>query len=638
MAVTDSVKTTAGDKVEASTKLVKVEDKVAPTYVGFTKENASTFVFNFSEPINDKGSIVFKNADGSILTVPSSDITVDGSSIKVVLPASVEAGKDITVSFAGLTDFATNILETPFSVTIQKGAKDGVAPEVSSLTPVNAKKFTIKFSEEVQGFDVADLTVANSSVKSVTQDKTDKTKYVVELDTAVSGLTKVDVSTDYADLTGEPGKAFTQLVDFTADTVKPTATAAISVNKDGNQVLTFTTSEDTTKAVSGTVTLPAKAVKNFVTTTGTLTFDASKLVPVTGSSTQYTVALADVKFTPASGSAADLVKDTTYTVDLVADVFADVTGNKNEAKTAAFSFTRGADKDASKPVLTAGNITVVDNDTFTVDFGTSVELDNSTVVNKANYYVAGATIDSVTLDGSGKATVKLVSGSNNYTGNRTVKVTGVKATNGNVMDDFTTTKSFNENVKPTVQSAKVTNVVKATDAVTEVKATAVSSDETLATATYDGTQNGSAVYTYNNTTSAWEYTSGDVISGLNVASAVGATLAGGEQVTVTTTGGVAGASATAGTTTITLTLSEEVKVSANQDYKVYIAGKEVSGTVASVTANPTASKTVTVSVNKELTSTDIANGVTLVSDDYKLVDTATNTADIASTGIKVTLN
>ncbi|MGG0662653.1 Ig-like domain-containing protein [Viridibacillus arvi] len=632
--VTDSVKTTAGDKVEASTKIIKAEDKVAPTYVNYTKENASTFVFNFSEPINDKGSIVFKNADGTILSVPASDVTVAGSSIKVVLPSNVEVNKNITVSFTGLTDFATNILETPFSVTIQKGAKDGVAPEVTSVTPVNAKKFTIKFSEEVQGFTVADLTVAGSSVKSVTQDKADKTKYIVELNSAVSGLTSVSVSDkSYTDLSGEDGKAFSQIVNFAADTVKPTATAAISVNKDGNQVLTFTTSEDTTLAASGTITLPAKAVKNYVTTSGDITFAATDVKPVTGSSTQYTVELSKIKFASSA-----LVKDTVYTVDLAANVFADVAGNKNEAKTSAFSFTRGADKDASKPVLIASDVTVTSNDSFTVNFGKAVELDNSTVVNKANYYVAGATIESVTLskDASDNniATVKLVSGSNNYTGNRTVKVSGIKAANGNVMDDFTATKSFNENVKPTIESVKVANIVKATAEV-KTKNADVAVDNVNATASYTGTQNGTATFTYDLASTTWKHTSGDTITGLAVTTTASATPADGETATVTTTNGVTATPATAGEITVKLTLSEEVTATAGT-YTVNVGGKELSGVTATVTA-ATNSKEVTITINKELTADDFANGVTLTSDDYKIVDGAGNKADIAAAGIKVSL-
>ncbi|MBO2535674.1 Ig-like domain-containing protein [Rummeliibacillus suwonensis] len=637
VSVTDSVKTTAGDKVEASTKLIKVEDKVAPTYVGFTKENASTFLFNFSEPINDIGSVVVKKADGTVIPAADATVTKEGSTIKLVLSTNVEAGKDITVSFAGQTDAATNILETPFSVTIQKGAKDGVAPEVSSLTPVNAKKFTIKFSEEVQGFDAADLTVAGSTIKSVTQDTTDKTKYVVELNSAVSGLTSVVVRgtegspevASYADLTGEAGKAFSQIVNFAADTVKPTATAAVSTDKDGNQVLTFTTSEDTTLVdPTSTITLPAKAVKNYVTTSGNITFDAADLKPVKDSSTQYTIALTDVNF---AGEA--LVKDTTYTVDLAADVFADVASNKNEAKTAAFSFTRGADKDATKPTV----VSVSDNnlDTFTVDFGTSVELDNATVVNKANYYVAGATIESVSLDAAGKATVKLVSGSNNYTGNRTVKVTGIKATNGNVIEDYTATKKFFENVKPTVQSAKVSNIVKATaEKTTTTPATAVASDtDATIEGTYTGTSDDVATYTYDGTT----WTADKTLEGLTVTGPTDAT--NGDSFTVTATAEKTTTTpATAGSTTVKVTLSEEVDATDATEYVVNVGGKAVTGVKATVTG-ATNSKEVTLTINKELTADDFVNGVTLTSesDDYKIVDGAGNKADIPATGIKVSL-
>ncbi|WP_336663025.1 hypothetical protein [Kurthia gibsonii] len=650
VAVKDAVKTTAGDKVEASTKIIKIEDKVAPTYVGFTKENASTFLFNFSEPINDLGSVVVKKADGTVLTTPNATVSKDGSTIKVVLGADVEAGKDITVSFAGQTDAATNVLETPFSVTIQKGAKDGVAPEVTSVTPVNAKKFEIKLSEEVQGFGLSNVTVNGGAVKSVTPDKTDKTKYIVELNSAVSGLTTVAVTDAYADLSGEKGKAFSQIVNFAVDTVKPTATAALSVNKDGNQVLTFTTSEDTTLAKVGEITLPAKAVKNYVTTSGNITLDAADLKAVEGSSTQYTVELSKVKFTPASGSAAALVKDTTYTVDLVAEVFADVAGNKNEAKKDAFTFTRGADKDATKPSV----VSVSDDnlDTFTVDFGKTVELDNSTVVNKGNYYVAGATIDSVTLDANNVATVKLVSGSNNYTGKRTVKVTGIKAANGNVIEDYTATKNFFENVKPTVQSAKVTKIDKGTGVVAEKPATvsevtAGTSNKATGKLTVGGTYTG----TTNKTITVTKTATGYSIDGINDVTLSGTTFVTdgltfetsgltnaqtGDTWTVNATAKVAEVPATTGKTTITVTLSEEVKAVAT-DYVVNVDGKKVDGIKATVTPTTANSKEVTIVIDKELTADDFAKGVTLTADDYKLTDAAGNKADIPAAGIKVSL-
>ncbi len=457
--VSNQVKTTTNEKFTADSQIIKADDKVAPTYVNFTKENATTFAFNFSEPINDKGFVALKYADGTSIQVPSDNITVEGSSIKVILPSTVSTGKDIVVSFTGLTDFGANILETPFSVSIQKGEKDGVAPVVTSITPINAKKFEIKFSEEVQEFDKTDLNLAgsNSSIKSVTKDKNDKTKYIVELNSAVSGLVTITIpDKSYSDLSGEVGKAFSQVLNFVADTVKPTVTSTVSMDKNDKQVLTLTTSEETSLIASGTITLPAKAVKNYVTTTGNIKFAASDLTPVSGSSTQYTIPLSKVKFEDKA-----LEKDTTYTLDLVENIFADVANNKNDAKKSAFTFTRGEDKDNSKPSLTDNQVKVIDNDTFTVDFGTEMALDNSTIVNKNNYFVAGATIDSVTLNANGVATVKLVSGSNNYTGNRTVKIKGIKALNGNTMDDFSTIKLFNENVKPTLISAKITKTTPA---------------------------------------------------------------------------------------------------------------------------------------------------------------------------------
>ncbi|AMW97948.1 hypothetical protein [Rummeliibacillus stabekisii] len=488
-------------------------------------------------------------------------------------------------------------------------------------------------------------------MKDVTKDTTDKTKYIVELNSAVSGLSTVAVRgtegnpavASYADLSGEAGKAFSKIVDFAIDTVKPTATAAVSLNKEGNQVLTFTTSEDTTVAKTGKITLTAKAVKNYVTTSGEITFEAQDLKPVAGSSTQYTIELSKVKFANNS-----LVKDTTYTVDLAADVFADVAGNTNEAKTGAFSFTRGADKDATKPAV----VSVSDDnlDTFTVDFGKTVELDNSTVVNKANYYVAGATIESVSLDANNVATVKLVSGSNNYTGKRTIKVTGIKAANGNVIEDYTDTKNFFENVKPTVLSAKVSKIEKGSGVVAEKPATvsavtANTNNTATGNLTVNGTYTGEAdkTITVAKTETGYSVDGTDVAlsgttfetEGLTFETSGLANPKAGDTWTVKVTAKVAEVPATTGKTTVKVTLSEEVKASAAV-YDVNVGGKKLEGVKATVEATAKSNE-LTIVIDKELTGEEFGKEVTLTSEDYKLTDAAGNKADIPATGIKVSL-
>ncbi|MGG3906338.1 hypothetical protein [Geobacillus stearothermophilus] len=377
-------------------------------------------------------------------------------------------------------DYSDNLVNpNPVTVTIQKGAKDGVQPDVASITPINAKKFEIKFTEEIEGLDIGEITVngvALAAPSKVTQDKTDKTKYIVELANPVQGLVTIGVSggpNTYTDLSGEDGKSASRIVDFKTDTTKPTLTSAtVTKDRNGAEILTFTLSEDVTFEGSGTITLAAKRVKDYVTETGNITFAAADLTAVSGTSNQFSIPLSKVKY---NGAALDT--GASYTVDLAANLFKDTAGNLNDAKSSAFSFTRGTDADTTKPTIVTSydssesnpqvannGILVVDKNTLKVKF--AGDIDGATATNKANYYVSGATVDSVTLLPNNEVEIKLAADSNTYTGLRTVKISGVKTKSGNTMDEYTTTEYLVENVRPTVTGVQLTSIVADDDAAT----------------------------------------------------------------------------------------------------------------------------------------------------------------------------
>lgn len=449
--VKETVKTTTGAYVSAYAEKVSYTDSVAPTLVSVEKVDASHVKVNFSEPVKSYGTITAKLADGTVVSgiVPA----ISGKSVTLDLSAaSVPASKDITLTFVGVLDYADNLANpNPVTAVTQKGAKDGVAPTVASITKVNAKKITVKFSEEVQGFVAGLVTAGGNVATSVEQSKTDKTSYTVTFATPISGIATVNIAAGFSDLSGEAGAATSKIVDFGTDTVKPTVTSAV-VSKDasGLEVLTFTTSEDTT-FTGGAVSLSTTRVKDYVTETGTLTFAAANVTAVTGTSNQFTVKLKDVSY---NGSA--LTSGAKYTADLTAGLFTDTAGNANAAASSAVTFTRGTDSDSSKPVV--DSIAIVDNNTLTVNFNAAVAVDGATATNKANYYVAGATVESATLIAGNKVTLKLAADSNAFSGVRTVKVSGVKAANNNVMAEYSTTLNLNENVRPTVTGVAVTSI------------------------------------------------------------------------------------------------------------------------------------------------------------------------------------
>ena len=136
-------------------------------------------------------------------------------------------------------------------------------------------------------------------------------------------------------------------------------------------------------------------------------------------------------------------------------------------------------------------------------------MDPATALNVANYKVGGATIFTSAAFIGDAMHVKLTvnPGTIAYTGLYSVAVSGVKDVAGNVMTAYSNTFSVNENVKPYVASAKLTNATTITatysENVTAVAATdfevyiaGVKVDPTKAKAAISGSA-GTATITLN---------------------------------------------------------------------------------------------------------------------------------------------
>lgn len=468
----DTVKSSTGAFIAEYNEKVSYTDSVAPTLVGTETVNASTVKVNFSEPVKSFGTISAKLADGTDLsTLVTAGASIDGNSVKFNLSnAGIPSGKAISVTFVGVTDYSDNLVSpNPVTTSFTKGTNDGVAPTVTAVTPVNAKKFELKLSEQVEGLTVDDIEVNGAALVAgtdkLTQDTTDKTKYVVELSAGKQGLVTVAIAANkFTDLSGEQNAAFSKIVNFTSDSVLPTLASTSVAKKDGKEVLTLTFSEDVT-VNAGAVSATAKKVVDFVTSNTTLSFNASDVKAVAGSSKEFTIELNKVT-EPAS---APLVQGASYTVDLPLNFVTDTAGNQNVAATAAFTFTRGTDADTKAPALdttfdaaevgnniASNGVLVVDTNTLQVKFDKAV--DGASATNAANYKVTGATVASATLTAGNVVELKLAADSNSYTGLRSVEVSGVKSKDGVAMTTHSTQEYLKENVRPTVSSVAVTSI------------------------------------------------------------------------------------------------------------------------------------------------------------------------------------
>ncbi|MFJ7952301.1 S-layer homology domain-containing protein [Lysinibacillus sp. NPDC096418] len=470
----DKVKDTNGkDVVKYEAKNVDFgKDTAAPTILNVEKVNSSKVKVNFSEPLSVEGNWTFTDAKGDAVAVTKSFTTGD-SAVVLTIDGAIKAGTEITATVIGAKDQAGNLINpNPTSVKFTKGDKDSVAPEVTEVTAKGLNKFEIKFSEEVQGLALENILVDGTALTSAdvaVVDKDDKTKYNVELNSALAaGLHKVEVksttNSPVTDLSGEALKDFSKLVEFKADTLAPkfvkSEIVVDATTKEEKLVLTFDKEIKEPASFTTAATAAIELNKDLVTTEGKLT--AGQLTVNAKDKKQLEVALKTVKFTPANGTEASLAKDATYTVKFAKGFIADTNTTANQAEAFTITFKRGEDGTATtsdKPEVTS--VTATDSNTVTVVF--DKEVDGVSATTAANYAISGLEIEKAALskDTNGVAntvTLTLKKGTNTLDGDRDLTIQNVKAKNGVVMDTVTkTVANMKENVAPTVVTAKYTN-------------------------------------------------------------------------------------------------------------------------------------------------------------------------------------
>ncbi|NTY10707.1 hypothetical protein EXW93_14010 [Exiguobacterium sp. JMULE1] len=445
----DGVKSSKGAAIAKFVTTINVAaDTTAPMIIGTEKIDASRIKVKFSEPVKAFTGTTFKFADGTDAAVTGT-IAQGATEAIFTIGSAVEAGKEIKATIIGLQDVAGNIISpNPSSFTFQKGAKDGVAPVVSSLTPMGTTKLEIKFSEELIA---APAVTVDGNEATLVQDATDKTKYVATF-TSVSGLKNVVIGAA-TDLSGQESAAVTKVVNFVADTTAPKLVSSKIVvdATDKKEYLELSYDEEVT--VDGTVSVSGTYVKNFITTNvstsgKTLVLkDDKKTVRVALDSLLLGAdAEGGVYNLTLTGSAAGIVKDK-------------ATPANSSSKTADVSFTRGKDGVAtSEAKATVATYQVVNNDLVRVTFNGAV--DGMTATMASNYKIDGIVVEKATLISNAGAEnvveLDLKKGSNTFTGLRNVSVEGVKAKGSSVaMDKYMSQQSFNENVAPTVTGAKL---------------------------------------------------------------------------------------------------------------------------------------------------------------------------------------
>lgn len=456
--------------------VVNFKDEVRPTFAGVTNPTNNVATFSFSEPLNVanaaavESALTIKDANGATVS-PAGLVTLASDNKSFDLDISTfTADKNYTVTFAGLSDYAGNLITpNPITTTVVNKVVDNVAPTVEKAEAVKTGVLKITLSEKVKAtsgvvgtYDIGAGAV-NIDLTAVSGNATvDSTGKVITVNAV--GFTGVKTVTldGFKDLSGNTIAApYSKVLQFAADTTAPTYVSQELKTISGSQYLIVKYSENvvvdnTAGAITGTY-VDGNSVTKSVTIPNNATNVSLYDVDGDGVSDSVKIKLVD--------AATDALPVGAYTVSLPLGLVDDgIAANNSAVK--SVNFTLGTTTDSGKPTVVDGDsdssngYSGIDvqsaEDTVVVNFSEPVSA--ATALNLNNYLVEGQPVfEKAIFDGDQK-TVKLTLKANaiDVNGLRNFTIQNVADTAGNVMDAITTKATFKENVKPTITSVKLT--------------------------------------------------------------------------------------------------------------------------------------------------------------------------------------
>ncbi|MBX9585577.1 MAG: FG-GAP-like repeat-containing protein [Gemmataceae bacterium] len=263
------------------------------------------------------------------------------------------AGLSVPSAFPGLPVAAA------FDITAPTATLTTAAADPTRTTPL---AFTATFSEPVNGFTAADLSVANGAVSNFVA--VDGRTFTFNVTPAAAGAVTVSVAAGAATDAAGNDSAAPAAVTRTFDTTAPTATVNPLTTNDTTPTVTGTVSES---GAAVTVTVGGQTVA--ATVTGT-TFAATVPAALAEGTYPVTVTATDAAGNAGTSTAAGaLVVDTTAPATTVTSDAPDPTNDAPIPFTVAFSedVTGFTATDVTVTNGTASNFTAVDARTFTVD-------------------------------------------------------------------------------------------------------------------------------------------------------------------------------------------------------------------------------------------------------------------------------
>ncbi|XWN53000.1 S-layer homology domain-containing protein [Anoxybacillus flavithermus] len=546
----DKVKTADGTKfVEKYTSEILIfKDEVRPTLLGVSYPSNGVATFTFSEPLNVadaaaiEAALEIRDANGNVVSDTGLvTLASDKKSFDLNI-SSFTVDKNYTVTLAGLSDFAGNLITpNPISTTVVNKVLDNVAPTVEKVEAVKTGVLKVTLSEKVKvpaGNVIGTYNVNGTGATNIvlgaggnaTLDSTGKVITITD-PTNFTGIKTITLD-GFKDLSGNTlASPVSKVLEFKADTTKPAYVSHEVKEISGGQYLIVKYNEEITADNSVGALSYTYVDSNQVTQSGSITNNATNVVAYDTDGDSVNDAL---KISLAGLNAGN------YTLSLPAGLAKDTatpTANTSDAKTV--TFTLGTLNDTGKP-------TIVDTDSnpangysgitvqSTEDYVTVVFSENvspATALNVANYTVEGQQVfESAILDGN-QYTVKLKLKPNviTVTGLRNFTIQNVTDVAGNVMNPVTTQVTFKENVKPVVTGASLiaADTIKVTfsedmleanleDATPDFKVLVDGAEKTVSGLTYDAATKSLNITFTSAVTDLSKPISLEVLSGNNV--------------------------------------------------------------------------------------------------------------------------
>ncbi|WP_256597266.1 Ig-like domain-containing protein, partial [Pseudomonas sp. URMO17WK12:I6] len=414
-------------------------DTVLPTATIVVADNAlkigetSLVTITFSEAVSGFTNADLTIANGTLTAVSSSDGGITWTATFTPTSAITDTSNVITLDNSGVTNASGNAGSG--TTDSNNYAIDTVRPTAtivvadSALAVGQTSIVTITFSEAVTGFSLADLTVSNGTLSSLST--SDNITYTATLTPAASitdatNLITLD-NTGVTDGAGNTGSGTTDSNNYAVDSQRPTATivlvdAALSAGE--TSLVTITFSEAVTGFTNADLTIA----------NGTLTAVSSSDGGITWTAT----------FTPTAG-----VNDTSNVITLNNTGVTDVAGNTGSGTTNSGNYTIDTVLPTATIVVADNALKIGETSLVTITFSEAV-----TGFTNADLTIANGTLTAVSSSDGGitwTATFTPTTSITDATNLITLDNTGVQAAaSGNVGSGTTDSNNYAiDTVRPT---------------------------------------------------------------------------------------------------------------------------------------------------------------------------------------------